>query len=234
MIISQCEGQCSNNPWCSYGWSVSLKLVTLPLLYFCVEETDRLCINGHQIYFSHLFFSTTPSWYICTKLLFSLYTCHISQRCKLCADVQPSASAGFPLCSVLSTCTRACVGWWGTAVSGNDFSNMEMNYYNHWVITPKSSTPTTVYNINPPHTPPLFCFFTLLSSHLPCLCWGSLFLSQWKPLTVFHCGGNPLLYFCFYFVKLMIHIVLEPPATIKTVKGYSIFFSVPWYDVLCL
>lgn len=62
-------------------------------------------------------------------------------------------------------------------------------------------------------------------SHLLCPCWGSqfVFVSQWKPLNVSKVDGN---LFCFVFfgssfVKLMIHIVLEPPATIKTVKSYA-------------
>lgn len=43
----------------------------------------------------------------------------------------------------------------------------------------------------------------------------------------FFFGGESFVVFlfCFYFVKLMIHIVLEPPATIKTVKSYSGSYS---------
>lgn len=89
-----------------------------------------------------------------------------------------------------------------------------------------SSSPTTVYNVTVyfPHSvllpsfcpPPLSLFgggFTF------CLCVSV------KTFDWFNFGGESfvvlfVLFVCF-FVKLMIHIVLEPPATIKTVKSCS-------------
>lgn len=105
----------------------------------------------------------------------------------------------------------------GAKVSGSiDLSNLGSDCYNHPTHHHPHPT-TTVYNITPPTR--LFSASKLLS-HLLHLCWGSLFVSQWKSLTS-AAKGKLLLYFCFYFVKLMIHIVLEPPATIKTVKMLS-------------
>jgi len=82
--------------------------------------------------------------------------------------------------------------------------------------------PYTVYNMTI-CLPSVFPLSSSLSSHL-CLLLGVTSLSSrlnGKPWSFLFLEGNLMLYFvfCFYFVKLMIHIVLEPPATIKRVKS---------------
>lgn len=103
----------------------------------------------------------------------------------------------------VSRCGRA-------AVSGSlDLSNLGSDCYNHPHLT------TTVYNITFPPT----SFLLLNLFHTYCVFVGGHCLSRSRNL-VSAAQGNLLLYFCFDFVKLIIHIVLEPPATIKTVKSY--------------
>lgn len=116
--------------------------------------------------------------------------------------------------SILSPHMWACVG--GAAVSGStDLSNLGSDCYNHPnLTTPTPTLTTTVYNITSPPTS-----FLLLNFHTYYVFVGGHCLSRSRNL-VSAAMGNLLLYFCFYFVKLMIHIVLEPPATIKTVKSY--------------
>lgn len=101
---------------------------------------------------------------------------------------------------------------------------MGMDWYKHRVITPTSSTPTTVYNMTV-LPPPLFCFpnFSLSSPTMSLLGVTVCLCVSVETFDCFHFGGESFVVFlfCFYFVKLMIHIVLEPPATIKTVKSYS-------------
>lgn len=121
--------------------------------------------------------------------------------------------------SIVSACNVG-LGVWENRAAHVDLSNMGKDCY---ALSP-SLSPTTVYNVT-------VCFPH--SVLLPSLCPPPLsllevslfvFVSQWKPLTGLILEGNLLLYFVFvlfFFVKLMIHIVLEPPATIKTVKSCS-------------
>lgn len=49
MIILQCEGHCSNNPWCSHNWCVQLvglKWAISAPLFLRDEETDTDCAVG--------------------------------------------------------------------------------------------------------------------------------------------------------------------------------------------
>lgn len=169
-----------------------------------------------------------------------IHTCRYSGRCKLC---EPEGSLCQRVCVrrfllFIPFCPHACEPVWehGAAVSGNvDLSNMGMDCYNHWVITPTSSTPTTVYNMTV-YLPLCSAYSTFLSPTMSLLGVTVCLYVSVETFDCFHFGGESfvVILFCFYFVKLMIHIVLEPPATIKTAKSYScsFFFSSFLIDIL--
>lgn len=89
-------------------------------------------------------------------------------------------------------------------------------------LTPPLPPSYTVYNITiciPLSLSLPFVSFSL--SPLSMLGFTVCLFASWrKLLTVSVLGGESFVVFCFNFVKLMIHIVLEPPTTIKTVKSY--------------
>lgn len=122
---------------------------------------------------------------------------------------------------------KACV-----ELSGNvDLSNMGMDCYNHWVITPtlfKHTHTQHTHCITWQFASPLFSLFNFsLSSPTMSLLGVTVCLCvSVETFDCFHFGGESFccIFVLFYFVKLMIHIVLEPPATIKTVKSCSYSF----------
>lgn len=169
------------------------------------------------------FLSPTPSRYICIELLTSLYPCHYSQQCRVWKRGQPLLSFLLFFLHSVHTHVSLCGSMGGC-------SERERNLIKSGVrllLSPTRHHPTTaVYNITPPPTSFLLLNFSFLTYYVfvggHCLsCSGNFWL-------VFAAKGNLLLYFCFYFVKLIIHIVLEPPATIKTVKKLSCLVPKVW------
>lgn len=115
----------------------------------------------------------------------------------------------------------------GAAEGGNEnFSNIGMDCYYRRVHPRHNQLPShththTLYNmtvcfpfVQPVNVFSILTYYVFVGGHSLSWCHsGNL---------CFHFGGESLYFFfvCFYFVKLMTHIVLEPPATIKIVKSY--------------
>lgn len=163
--------------------------------------------------------STTPPWYICIK-----YNCQCITVISL-GDVTGANMRAELGSSIHSVCMRVCA-------CGCSQWKCRLIKHDELLITPTSSTQPSTLCLTWQFASPLFRLFNSSLSPTMSLLGVTVCLFVSVETFVSFLEGNLLLYFCFYFVKLMIHIVLEPPATIKTVKSYScsycLFFIFYW------